>query len=228
MRSEYKYIIEKSKYLELKDYFEFIFDSDKYNQLNGYPVSTIYYDTPTLDFYYDKVNGERMHKKARLRTYGENIFSGPTFFEVKHKDNEDQIKKRKMITKKMPLELIPGMVKSDDHEFSRLIPEMNLIPTCDVRYQREAFFWEENGIKARINFDSKISITEVGQKHLFENIVFPECHVVMEVKLPNRMCPSVLKTILAMSGAQRTTFSKYASGMNIISRNFGMELPNEF
>ena len=221
MRSEYKYIIDKNKYLELKDYFEFIFQSDTFNCDGGYPVSTIYYDTPTLDFYYDKVNGERTHKKARLRTYGKEIFEGTTFFEIKYKSNEDQIKKRISLDERLTLEQIPFVAKTADADFLRLLPERNLIPTCEVRYNREAFFWEQNGFKARINFDSNISITEVGSDHLFENLVFPEEHVIMEVKLPKRMCPSSLKTILSISNAQRTTFSKYASGMNILSKNIG-------
>ena len=123
---------------------------------------------------------------------------------------------------------IPFVAKTADIDFLRLLPERNLIPTCEVRYNREAFFWEENGLEQELIFDSKISITEVGSEHLFENLVFPEEHVIMEVKLPKRMCPNTLKTILSISNAQRTTFSKYASGMNILSKNIGMELANEF
>ena len=86
---------------------QFIFQSDTFNCNGGYPVSTIYYDTPTLDFYYDKVNGEHTHKKARLRTYGKEIFEGPTFFEIKYKSNEDQIKKRISLDERLTLEQIP-------------------------------------------------------------------------------------------------------------------------
>jgi hypothetical protein len=228
MRTESKYIISYEKYLELKDYFGFILTPDEYSKNGAYPISTVYYDTPTLDYFYDKVNGEYLHKKARLRSYGESPFSGQTYFEYKIKYNDSQFKKRIKITENIDLLNVVSYAKNRDLDFVTNLVEENLIPVNFVKYYREAFFINSESGQTRVNFDLGISICEVGQTPSFEHLVFPDKRVVLEVKTPGRYCDPMVREILKSCEAHRTTFSKYATGINLISRTYGMETPNEF
>ena len=228
MRTEFKYLLTREKYFELKDLFQFIFRADKFSRYGAYPVTTVYFDTPTLNFFYDKVNGEYTHKKARLRTYGESMFDGPTYFEYKIKNNENQFKKRFRIEERADYYSIIPMVKSKDDDFLINLPEDNLIPVSCVKYYRAAYYYGHGDEEVRLNFDLDISISEVGENPSFENLVFPEKAVILEVKSPKRFIDEKLKRLLAASQAHRTTFSKYATGINIISSTYRMETPNEF
>lgn len=227
MRVEYKYIITRERYNQIRDYFDFTLIKDIFSINGPYPVSSVYYDTPDLTFYYDKVNGEFEHKKARLRSYGPTPFSGVTFFEIKSKANEDQIKKRLQIKEKMDLAKVPHYVLSKDLEFVNLLPYGGLVPVSHVTYDREAYFLGQGENTIRLNFDQNICISEVYERNRTENSVFPEGEVVMEVKTPYRGYLGDLEIFLSQAGAIRTTFSKYATGINLISKLNGMEAVNE-
>ena len=216
-----------ARYLEIKDYFDFCLKKDSFCKNGSYPVSTIYYDTPALEFFHDKVNGEYIHKKARLRTYGETMFEGPTFFEIKAKSNEDQIKKRIKLEKRMSLMDIPDFASFKDSEISQQLEGYSLVPVSHVKYDREAYFLGEGDGQLRVNFDKNISISEVNESHRFETLVFPDQRILLEVKMPFRGTNQIINSFLSLCQEQRTTFSKYATGMNLISSNYAMETPNE-
>ena len=113
-------------------------------------------------------------------------------------------------------------------DFLNFLPEQSLIPVSFVSYDREAYYLGDGDEEIRLNFDSNIAIAEVGETIGFEHLVFPDSRVILEVKIPRRGCPQILSQVLALSEAQRTTFSKYATGINVISKLNGMESPNEF
>ena len=227
MRYEYKYILSQDRYLELRDYFQFVFRKDKFNEKGPYPVTSVYYDTPQLDFYYDKVNGEYLHKKVRLRTYGWRPFDGETFFEVKYKLNENQFKKRLPINDPISLDMAPYLALRRDDEFAGLLSQ-EIIPTNVITYQREAFYYGAGCDEVRLNFDSNITVSELGHHASCENQVFPEKKVILELKLGKKGYPKLIGDIIKVCNTQRSTFSKYATGINLISKLYGMETPYGF
>lgn len=216
MRVEYKYLLTKERYLDLKCTFDLLLSKDNYSKKGSYDVSSVYYDTENLEYYYDKANGEYKHTKMRLRTYGKEPFSGPTYFEYKIKENEDQYKRRIRFTELMSLWDVPSYVAEKDLDFFDHMPADLLVPTCHVFYKREAYFAGSGEKTLRLNFDSDIMMCRPGKKFENESVVFPDGHVVLEVKTPTREFFPLVKDLLSDVPLMRTTFSKYATGVNVL------------
>ena len=94
MRVEYKYILNSKQIHQVMDLLSSSLTSDQFSQESGYDVSSVYYDTQDFDYYFEKLEGEYQHRKARLRTYAKKPFLGDTYFEIKYKYNENSYKKR--------------------------------------------------------------------------------------------------------------------------------------
>ena len=45
-------------------------DSDVNSPIGGYPVTSLYYDTQSLRFYWEKIEGLKFRRKLRIRLYG--------------------------------------------------------------------------------------------------------------------------------------------------------------
>ena len=93
-RTELKYYITSTQKQQLYTYWRgYICASSFTNDQSTYPVLSLYYDSPTLTFYHEKLDGTPLRKKVRLRTYGYNFSSGNiAFLEIKKK-KYDKIQK---------------------------------------------------------------------------------------------------------------------------------------
>ncbi|MFN3134369.1 MAG: VTC domain-containing protein, partial [Candidatus Kryptonium sp.] len=80
-RVELKYLVRMELYDELKKRIEPFVVRDR----PSYTVRSIYFDTPNLDYYNDKVEGLEIRKKVRIRVYDVEKDDSFAFLEIKRK-----------------------------------------------------------------------------------------------------------------------------------------------
>jgi SPX domain protein involved in polyphosphate accumulation len=168
-RNAYKYRISKEQIPLIRDYCipYTTFDPHlKKIDENKYTVRSIYFDTPELDFYYEKIDGIKIRKKLRIRTYNEmNDFA---FLEIKRKFVNCVAKERS----KLPFLVIERLVNTpedsaieypqDDYN-SRLVSgkfvynllKKGLFPILLVVYEREAYIGISND-RERLTIDTDV------------------------------------------------------------------------
>ena len=103
-RYEFKYILKKSLSDRIEDEVKNFMKHDGFvhKELdNRYFVRSLYFDNKFFSNFYEKVDGMKIRKKYRLRTYGE-IFDSkvPIFLEVKGRYQERSYKNRTIINHK--------------------------------------------------------------------------------------------------------------------------------
>jgi hypothetical protein len=127
-------------------------------------VSSIYYDTPSLGCYKDKLNGDFLKTKVRLRWYDTHDENKPenttAFLEIKSKIGSGRTKTRKpILLNRNWLET----VSLDDPLLSELIYKQagfgeqlpaGLIPSISLVYERYRFVCPSSG--ARVCLDTQI------------------------------------------------------------------------
>lgn len=69
MRIETKYQVSPREFIILKEALTSLFKADVHSGDEGYLVSSLYYDSPDLKAYFDKVEGESQKTKWRYRMY---------------------------------------------------------------------------------------------------------------------------------------------------------------
>lgn len=143
-------------------------------------IVTVYFDTPSLDFYYEKRNGDYTKTKVRLRWYdtegGEAEGAAPSpgetpcFLEVKGKRGSLREKGR------IPLRLPAGALRDDPlHRrevagLPALLPGLSfrppgpLVPIVEIRYDRRRFV--DPASMTRIALDTGIRCTRAHGQYI--------------------------------------------------------------
>ncbi len=180
-------------------------------------ISSIYYDTPTLELYYEKRNSDYLKTKVRLRWYSDESKGTldnelQCYLELKSKNGVFRQKRR------MPLSLSLTALKGDPfseeeivlvpsrvHELS-YVSSGPLVPTVLIQYKRYRFVEVES--HSRVALDVNIRCTHANPAYIMG---FPPVHLsegVLEIKGVHRYLPSSLNSI--SSYLSREAFSKYA------------------
>jgi SPX domain protein involved in polyphosphate accumulation len=137
-------------------------------EMHRYAVRSIYFDTPNLLFYFEKVDGHKLRKKLRVRVYNEFTEDSPAFLEIKRKVDDTIFKERAQVNIQETAKLLNGaklrLRNEDGHEsfdkvvldrFVYLTKRLNLEPKALITYEREAFFDPDNP-DLRITFDNNV------------------------------------------------------------------------
>ena len=69
-RHEYKFVIPYEEMLSLRNKLNKLLDIDR--DYNGYMIRSLYFDSVDDNDYYEKLNGDMVRKKIRLRIYEPN------------------------------------------------------------------------------------------------------------------------------------------------------------
>lgn len=69
-RYEINYLLDEFRVSELRAALVARMGSDPFSPRGGYPVTSLYYDTEELRFYWEKLEGLRFSRKLRMRLYG--------------------------------------------------------------------------------------------------------------------------------------------------------------
>ena len=220
MRYETKYKITYRQYHQLYPVLKSILNKDKNTgEDESYPIFSIYYDTPELKFYYDKVDGHYHHMKFRARKYSFDLADDNDFFlEAKLKRNElgSKFRYRKSIAYKDVVDLKKWGVS----EFKDITFRTNIFPTVSVFYNRTSL---EDSNQLRITFDKDILAiplgqTKVTQNDMFNNRILDEEFCLMEIKYLHKELPEYIKDILRASNVEQTSFSKYTEAIDFLQK----------
>jgi len=130
----------------------------------GYPVLSTYYDTPDRHSYWQKIWGAANRRRVRARVYGrpEGAISPAAFIEIKHKLDDNGVKRRatvpieeleQLACGRIPQALLgPDRPRADKQlveELKDLIIADGARPVVQVRYDRMAY---DHGSEGTIRF----------------------------------------------------------------------------
>jgi len=192
------------------------------HELPGYDVHTLYFDTPSLTDYTDRLAEKRVRNRLRVRSYGAPTDNQPVFVENKRKFKRWVVKQRAELTNAVAwmetsasrpwLELAenasPGYVRS---HFDRLVDEQDRFPVTIVRYHREALC-SNNGLAARLTLDHTVTAaTASSAADLFAPTSFPLVPpewLVMELKFTDNP-PGWMRHICKQLRVQAVPVSKF-------------------
>ena len=184
-------------------------------------VITVYFDTRDLRALREKLDGESVKSKVRLRWYevgGAAVATGPAFLEVKEREGGVRWKRRVEV----PLDIAPWRARPLEHPAwidlpRRLAPthfevEPGLRPTAAVRYRRRRFVERATG--SRVAFDAGIHATACHRGLLPGVVPVRLREGILEVKTSAEL-PPALAFLIAAAGGRRQAVSKYAACLGL-------------
>src|SRR6188472_2098646 len=136
-----------------------------------YPITSLYYDTPRYQAYWDKLDGHRNRRKIRVRVYGGGNITPqtPAFLEIKQRIDMMMRKRRVLLPYGEAVELSSyadlGVARAEQgknadqetlHEIYYLYYTVQLRPACVVTYDRMAFEGQEYAPDLRVTLDFNI------------------------------------------------------------------------
>lgn len=166
-RYEIKYFVDEMKVPELRRELAAPMDTDPYSPHGGYPVTSLYYDTPDLRFYWEKIEGLKFRRKVRMRLYGDPAActdDSPVQVEIKQRVNRVTQKRRTALPYGVALRWLNGRedIECDDSqrpfvdEVSGLVGNLDLRPIVTTGYLREAFVGRDADLGLRVTIDHKV------------------------------------------------------------------------
>lgn len=199
----------------------------------SYTVTSLYFDTPGAEDYYDKVGGFLARKKIRVRIYDGMLCArtAPIALEEKAKYDMAVRKNRVSLTHDEYDLLRTGIYapiaepRKGDAEFLRilsLIIRGRMRPRIAVRYRRLPLILPNN-TNMRITLDSELEACQTNDLRYTQAMrPVQRGRTVMEVKYRG-MLPAWFREVLSELGLRRDAFSKYA--LSLESNNVLIPLP---
>jgi SPX domain protein involved in polyphosphate accumulation len=203
---------------------------DPYGGEGGiYRVNSLYYDTPSLTAYWEKIDGEKVRQKYRLRYYGER--PDAPFFEIKHRYDRNIRKERVPLKPEKAAgflvegrglqdlgEVVDCREPEDSAITGRLIAAgvcQQVRPVVAITYVRQAW-WGRWDPGLRLTFDHHCQALPPDKLQLAgQDRGWPlTCGypIVMEIKFNERV-PLWMVECVNRVGLTQLRFSKYATGV---------------
>jgi hypothetical protein len=236
-RSELKFTIDESQTLSIRQYLGARLRPDPHGISGGYPVCSVYLDTPDSRLYLQTSQGVRNRYKLRVRIYDDQ--SGhPAYLEIKRRDGKAVRKQRARVDRTLAAALLSGRYASltdstvssvaqpshDDwvafHEFCRLRDIIGAVGTTYVCYRREAYV---SPLRSdwRATFDRNLvaGVYRPGSPlEIPEEVVKTDWHgkVVFELKFTNRF-PNWMQDLVRTFNLTPGPFPKYLTCRDAIA-----------
>lgn len=239
-RYEIKYLAAERDVPRLRGALAAHMASDEFSPVGGYPVTSLYYDTRNLRFYWEKIEGLRFRRKLRVRLYGppsEATDESPVFVEIKQRVNRVTQKRRIRVPYAQARLLCDERrpIEHDDRqrafvgEVSTLVGNLDLVPTVTTGYLREAFVGTEADLGLRVTIDHRVHgrDRDFGFASTSENrFIIPPHLCIVEIKANERV-PYWVTDLTARLDMSVARISKYcqsveAFGMAPRSRMHGL------
>ncbi len=222
-RFEIKYVAELSQAAALRADLRSRLEVDTQGAPDGiYPIWSLYFDSPDLTAYWEKIDGQKFRRKVRIRHYGDPATlrgETPVMVEIKQRVNRVTQKRR------APMSFVDAMAlccngavpEHDEHdravieEVAGLVHRGRLQPTTIVGYQRDALMGGELDDGLRVTFDRRLRgrARDLDLRIDGENrSILPERYVVIELKIDER-APRWLTCTMARHGLRIVRVSKY-------------------
>jgi hypothetical protein len=197
---------------------------------NGhYTVRSVYYDSPDLMCFHEKLDGVKTRKKLRVRayTYGPDQNSDKCWFEIKRKLGRLSLKERVSVpiedAEVVLGESVPNAILDtldyrsravlDKFKFNIRARKMRAVVL--VTYDREPFIGRDRRSN-RITFDRKIrSLFDPSLHNIFQDQglrQFEEERFVLEMKFDDRM-PAWMARIIQELNIRAQAYSKFCEGI---------------
>jgi hypothetical protein len=166
-RYELKYLVDRTAVPALRATLAHHLELDCHGGPSGYDVCSVYYDSPGLEFYWDRIEGRPFRRKLRVRHYGDGsaVDSDTTVYvEIKVQVDRVTEKRRVPLPYRLALQLCDGreMVKHSAAdggflaEVLRLVSRLDLRPVTTVGYRREAFVGRGTDRDLRVTLDHRM------------------------------------------------------------------------
>jgi hypothetical protein len=228
MRLEYKFLVDNNDLERLRKKILPFVELDQFvkeESGNEYTVRSIYFDSAKFNFYHEKIDGIKIRKKLRIRSYDKEEANNLVFLEIKNKYDNFIGKNRAPIqyhdlnsllaTKAFETYTLTNngyadCLKDSEKFFHHIIKD-DLKPTILIVYEREAFFSKFDS-SLRITFDKSIRYYDnPSMRNLYKDddlqYAMPN-HFVLELKFNNGY-PKWLQDIVQEFGLIRRSVSKY-------------------
>jgi len=224
-RYELKYVLPYSQYIHVLKDFKGFLEMDKHAGDQGiYRISSLYYDSPDLSCYRNKIDGTKYRRKLRLRLYKDSDLTFG-FVEIKQRINRT-VQKRRL---RLPIEEAKALCAGEDigiqnmdsidtetaSEVLYLVKALNLKPQCIISYHRRAYEGSRYEHGLRVTFDThlkyrrnELDVTTLCKDRFF---LSPD-KVVMEVKANERV-PIWLTSLFGLHQCSLQRVSKYCLGV---------------
>ena len=237
-RYEYKFVVtgsQKDRFLEAARPG---LDADPHGQDAVYGISSMYFDTPCLQAYWEKLDGVAMRRKFRLRRYAvlnaATPIWGAAFMEIKHRRNNTVYKERVPITEsglEAILEAPSEMARLDRHAkqnglasratveaVMRAASRPGFRPASVVSYRREAWLGRVDS-RLRVTFDACCRACLPDARYSADiragqAIIAPNLFV-MEIKFDHAI-PTWIREITVAQELRLQRFSKYATSIEVL------------
>lgn len=230
-RFEIKYVVETRQLPEIEaGLADFLEPDPNSHGGKGYYVHSIYFDSPDYRYYIDKVEGELIRIKPRIRCYRPALDVPPreVFLELKGRYDRVVAKRRTPIDLAManyllstPAPVINGAAVNASAlaEFSYLCQRHCLSPSVTVFYHRTPF----HGIfypNMRMTFDRAIQcslLTQLDSPIADFGYALPPNKAIIELKYNEKISGLLLNRLRSL-GLQQRTISKYGKSLEACYR----------
>ncbi len=226
-RFELKYLVPVEQAAQIRDELAERMDRDRNSPVGGYGVWSLYYDSPQLRFYWEKIEGLKFRRKLRIRHYGDLdgvSDASPVCVEIKQRVNRVTQKRRITLPYGTARQLCDAreLVEHSPqerpfvHEVLDLVVRLDLRPTAITGYQREALVGRGSDTGLRVTFDRRIR----GRDRDFDfslatpenRFTIPPHMSVMEIKV-NERTPYWITDLAARRNLGLIRVSKYVQSI---------------
>lgn len=211
-RYEKKYLLNESKYYELRNALDKKMTADKYG---NHTICNVYFDTE--DYYLIRTSLQKplYKEKLRLRSYGVPKSEDIVFVEIKKKFDGIVYKRRApMKLKDAEQYLIYGKYPEERNqiinEIDWVLKRYTLKPAVYIAYNRVAMYGNEDS-NLRVTFDKNIRFRESSldlRQGSDGNYILDRGMILMEVKIPGAV-PVWMGRLFSELEIFPVTFSKY-------------------
>lgn len=187
---------------------------------NRYLIRSVYLDNDLWDSYYHNLDGLKIRRKYRVRSYTRD--EGRHFLEIKKKIDSTVVKRRRAVSSDTLDLLIGGDAEPGEYadgfmsSFSYAVTTMGLRPQVLIEYDREAYVGIE-GERVRITVDRRVRSAPCPTLRFSPQPIpwcelLPEDRAILELKFDGAM-PRFLREMVRGLNLMHEPISKYCIGV---------------
>jgi SPX domain protein involved in polyphosphate accumulation len=225
-RYEIKYYLPEARIAEFRENVQQRMSEDDHAHNSSRRITSLYYDSNDLKFYWEKIEGLRFRRKLRIRAYGEPeaiTDDSIVFVEIKQRVNRVTQKRRIPLPYAEAKKLCdgrldpdyPGVRQAFVNEVKALTELADLQPTVITTYQREAYVGVDADLGLRITMDHRVQgrAKDFDLGMMSENkFIIPPYISIVEVKANERV-PTWFTDLAAKMSLDVVRVSKYCKAI---------------
>ncbi len=206
-RFDRKFVLAVSHLPALLDALQADYTALEIEDRRVFRYESLYFDTPTMEFFRMHHRGQLNRYKVRHRVYAD---TDTRFLEVKFKDNRRQTEKTRI-----PTDDRPGELHGEGLAFlDQSVPDAfnDLRPALRCRFRRIALANLETCERVTLDFDLAFGLPDGAPARSLSRVL------VVELKQPRRSADSPVWRVMRRLGVRPQAFSKYCIGCCLVDR----------